>query len=55
MFVKNVLDLVILLMNDSNISAALFHSLCYGLELMILNFSLSFHEKSSVIRFSSTW
>ena len=55
MFVGRVLDSVIRLMNDSHISSSLFHCFCFGLEFIILNFSVSAQEKASILRFASNW
>lgn len=54
-FVGRVLDSIIHMMNDSYVSASLFHCFCFGLEFIILNFSVSVQEKASILRLASNW
>lgn len=53
-FTLNILELITRIMVHPTVSTALFHSICLGLELLVLNFSLSAQEKTAVINSASS-
>ena len=52
-FISKVVELITHILLHQNLSTSIFHSISVGLELLVLNFSLSAQERTLIINSAS--